>query len=125
MNFIKKNRIAIIGISFIVLIGFSGCSHSVPVGHNTNNSSISDCAFTALSSTNISKTLLGVSGLLLLILGLGLLRNFYDQNNLHKSSRSITDHSSPPIPKYPPGNFLCEAFRKGIIHPQIYSFVVV
>ena len=124
MNSLTKKKVVVVGISVLVLLSFLVCSHSLPVNHDSGQHSISDCSFIATGIPTISKTVLGIAGLLLL-LGLGFVSNFYRQDNLFKIDRNILNHLSPPPLTYPPGNSLFEAFRKGILHPQIYSFVVV
>ena len=124
MKKVGRNKIIVIGISIFVLLTFLICSHSLPVNHDDGHSIISDCSTVVAGLPSISKTILGISGLLLL-LGLGFIRTFYSQSNLFERNRNILNNWSPPPLGYPPNNSLFEAFRKGIIHSQIYSFVVV
>ena len=124
MDSLTKKKVLLVGIGMLVLLSFLVCSHSVPMSHDGGQHSISDCSFIATGIPTISKTVLGIAGLLLL-LGLGFVSNLFGQDKIFKIDRSILGNLSPPPLTYPPGNSLLEAFRKGIIHTQLYSFVVV
>ena len=124
MKKVGRNKIIVIGVSIFILLTFLICSHSLPVNHDGGHSIISECSSAIAGLPTISKTTLGILGLLLL-LGLGFVGRFYTQDTLFKIDQSILNNWSPPPLGYPSNNSLSEAFRKGIIHSQIYSFVVV
>jgi len=124
MNSLIKKKVVVVGIGILVLLSFLVCSHSIPINHDGGQCSTSDCTYLASGLPTNSQIVLSVTGLLFLF-GLAFIRNFHRQNNFSSTNQSTLSYLSPPPLTYPPGNSLFEAFRKGIIHSQIYSFVVV
>ena len=120
MKKVGRNKIIVVGISVFILLTFLICSHSLPINHDSGHSIISECSTVVAGIP----TVLGISGLLLL-LGLGFVNRFRSQYGLSKIDQNILNNWPPPPLGHSLNNSLSEAFRKGIIHSQIYSFVVV
>lgn len=116
-------KIITIGISFFVLSSILLCGSIVPVNFGNDHVVMSDCSFTITGISAVDRILLAIIFIYTLVglTGGSILHRFI----LQLRSRILPTIQLSPIPNYLSRNFLYEALRKGLIHPQIYSFVIV